>query len=872
LEILKQIQKLFLFIFLFGISTIGFAQQKEAQRWYQKLDSFLATPSVSNLQKLENDIIQLKSTTQEAQLAQVITYCNLGYYNQNFNRLPQAITYYEKAKSLFFNKHLSGYDIIEYCLKPLGNLYNQTNALTEAENIIKQYLLLAQKHKNQKQQTSALLNLSVVYKSQGENDKAISLLKQAQVFEPQSSLIKLQLIENYIKKRDLKKAESILKKLTIRQPEISNIYLLWAQIDIQKKHFVKAEKQLNKALSIQIKKPNIRARDLAKTYLKLAQIQITRNRYVAALKNITQIYQLLIPSFSNKQLSPKFLQLYAENTLLDALDTQANLFILENNPKKAILLFEKANKVSNLLFAHSTSRRSKIIQQTQRKNRFEKTLTLLYNQYTKSQDTIWLQKALQIDAESKSFVLTQARKFNLFLKQHRSDSLVEQYFLLYSQVERAKNLLEPARQKDFYKSDSLLQRQNNYSRLVTEHRKLIQKIKEKYPDITDQKKYVSVNTIQNKVTHSGETIVSYFFGSEKVFQFIIDQKEIKFNQIATQKRQRDSLYKLCVTFNGFFDNSSTINNHPQEYIEESFKLYSFLKIPVKEKLIIILDGILSFIPFEALVTKTTTSATYNQIPFLVNQSQISYRHSLFDYVQDKKKNMPKTIKVLGVFPEFKNSDKELTYSLLEAKSILKSYKTTLLKDQKASTKEFFKNVSDFEIIHLSTHARGGTFTSPPVIDFIDRELSVNELYGLQLNAQLIVLSACETGVGKLIKGEGVINLARGFNFAGIDNVLFSLWNVNDYSTAWLIGEFYNNLSKKISIQQSITISKRKYLQDSKISNTKKSPFYWASFVYYGEPIIIKPDATPNYWIFLIVIIIASILFFGVKIKKNLPIS
>ena len=96
-----------------------------------------------------------------------------------------------------------------------------------------------------------------------------------------------------------------------------------------------------------------------------------------------------------------------------------------------------------------------------------------------------------------------------------------------------------------------------------------------------------------------------------------------------------------------------------------------------------------------------------------------------------------------------------------------------------------------------------------------------------------MLSACETGVGKAYFGEGVRSIASGFQLAGVDNVLFSQWKVNDETTAVLMERFYHHLKKGNSYSFALHAAQLDFLENSKIDPLKKSPYYWAPFVYYG---------------------------------------
>ena len=145
---------------------------------------------------------------------------------------------------------------------------------------------------------------------------------------------------------------------------------------------------------------------------------------------------------------------------------------------------------------------------------------------------------------------------------------------------------------------------------------------------------------------------------------------------------------------------------------------------------------------------------------------------------------------------------------------------------------------------------------------------LNELYSLNLNTKLVVLSACETGVGTLYKGEGPMSIARGFQYAGAQNVLFSLWQINDLSTSQIMRSFYKNYSDNKSANTSNHQSKIDYLEDDTISNIKKSPYYWSAFVYYGE--LTKPTTSNSHLIyaFISLFILVIILLLLLRVKKS----
>jgi CHAT domain-containing protein len=147
----------------------------------------------------------------------------------------------------------------------------------------------------------------------------------------------------------------------------------------------------------------------------------------------------------------------------------------------------------------------------------------------------------------------------------------------------------------------------------------------------------------------------------------------------------------------------------------------------------------------------------------------------------------------------------------------------------------------YRIVHLATH--GVLNAEQPelsglVLSLVDEQgrpqdgfLGLHEVYDLNLPAELVVLSACQTGLGKEIRGEGLVGLTRGFMYAGAERVLASLWNVNDSATARLMKLFYEGIfSKGLSPAAALRAAQ---LELSKRSQWR-SPYYWAAFVLQGE--------------------------------------
>jgi CHAT domain-containing protein len=278
-----------------------------------------------------------------------------------------------------------------------------------------------------------------------------------------------------------------------------------------------------------------------------------------------------------------------------------------------------------------------------------------------------------------------------------------------------------------------------------------------------------------------------------------------------------------------------INSHFDKFKENAKHLYSIifssLKVP-KGRLIISPDG--RYFPFESLVTKSDLSVTHYFLEEYVVSYSYSARYLLNNY--SNQTNSANYMSFLGVAPiEFANfkltslpgSDKSL-------EKIAQFYKhSSSLVASEATKSHFLQNYSSNKIIQLYTHSSDSSISDEPVIYFSDSALYLSDLISLDKPAtQLIVLSACETGNGKIYQGEGVFSFNRGFAAMGIPATITNLWSVDNESTYKLTELFYKYLAEKIPIDLALQKAKLEFIKQS--TKEKKLPFYWAAAIVVGK--------------------------------------
>ncbi len=151
-----------------------------------------------------------------------------------------------------------------------------------------------------------------------------------------------------------------------------------------------------------------------------------------------------------------------------------------------------------------------------------------------------------------------------------------------------------------------------------------------------------------------------------------------------------------------------------------------------------------------------------------------------------------------------------------------------------------EKMDQFRYIHFASHGfideskpgRSGILLSRDAHSTEDGVLQMGEIMRLKLNADLVTLSACNTGLGKLVNGEGILGLTRAFFYAGARNITVSLWNVNDSSTSALMKVFYENLNRGLSKSAALRQAKLTLLHGKEAA--WHHPYYWAAFVLVGE--------------------------------------
>lgn len=831
-----MLKKKLIFIFLL-LNIVAHTQQLE-EEIYQITESFIENQNPNSFQLLKDktEKIKLQITSKDEQLAFVFLLCNKGYYLKSLDRVQEAISSYEDARKRYIDNNLSGYDIIEYCLKPLGELYTVSKDYSNAENTIRYYSLLAEKEGNQMQVVASIINLSIVYQMEGRHTEVIgiisSILNNSGLNpEQRQKLINIQTDSQFA-------LDQVSNLAEIPKSNTYNYFLKKSQLGLIIGDFQEAETNFEKGEKLFFLQKNITARQLAKHYLKKSELFLNIKKTDEALNSLSLAMNSLLPNFNGTGI-PLQNELYKENTFIDIFDLYGHI---QSDFNKALEYYDLSFFMADLISEDISSQETKLLNQTDNRTRSEKCIELLFDRYEKTKEVKFISRAFQYAENSKATVLKEMLQKKSLLQLHPEDEILKKEQLLLQEQEFLINELVNERFEK--KRVAVL---NNlwveYSKNAFDLKAIKIEISKKYPG--NERHQLSIEALQGQLKKDKATLVEYFYGKKAIYQFAFNGNQSYFSKI----KLNDEIEEDVSGFIDFFNEASVINNNVKNYTEHAYKTYQVLHLDTfssTENLLIIPDGLLNFVPFEALISEPTGTSSFSKMPFLLKRQKIIYNSSAEFYLK-KSTKQKRDKRLLGFFPVFEDSNQPLKYSIEEGKAIENNQNSTLLWKDEATKSSFKNRALAYEILHFSTHASSGDFNTPAYIEFYDGEMLLNELYTLNLNPELVVLSACETGVGKLFKGEGAMSIARGFQYAGAQNVLFSLWKINDQSTSKIMRSFYQEYNRHASLYMANHNSKIAYLEDESIGNSSKSPYYWSAFMYYGK---LNEPHTVNYILYI----------------------
>lgn len=421
-----------------------------------------------------------------------------------------------------------------------------------------------------------------------------------------------------------------------------------------------------------------------------------------------------------------------------------------------------------------------------------------------------------------------------------------------------------AKERTLLKQFSDPESEVDYGDLEEEYDALIQYIQENYPayyELRYDSKTASISDIQETILQKGQTFIEYVQSEDALLVFVITRSGVKLVEVDDQEIDE----KIKAFNNSLIARDQTEANKIGNHLREA--LFAPLTRHFDgDEIFIIPDGPLYALNFEALMNSETGK-------YLIENYTISYLLSATTSMLYQNLNTNFKAKgVLAMAPGFEHDENQggsgqkfirQPFAMKTAQAVHGLFSGQSLLAAQATEERFKAEAAHHKIIHLGTHTEINT-TSPMLSRLIlsksereDGYLHAYEIYNLPLRAELAVLTACETGVGKESSSEGVLSMAHGFAYAGCPSLVMSLWEIDEKTSAQVIESFYENLSNGMAKNKAIRQAKLDYLNNAK--GELKNPYYWSGLVLFGN---VSPiESSSNRWwigllLFGIVLIVA----------------
>lgn len=785
--------------------------------------------SLGHFNKARSLATQLNSTK-----FQIESMMALGKFYVELGEHQEGLEYYYKA--FILNRNTEDIRLQATILNDLGVCYTYLQNTERAFECYNQSLKIFVSSNSKSGESAVYNNLGLTYLLQGKDNvaleyfsKALSLI-EGDVFFSIRILDKIGLI--YLNLMNFEKAYEIFndnleksKKLGLRSEEISANQSL-AKLYLAKGEYEKSRITCEKVLKLLDILPNDRIK--IKMLGLLAKVNLKEKNYENASNLIDQALKL--SELNLRKLQEDDLRTFFLSSVQDFYEFSINLHI-----EKKILDPASSNDVVALEVSEASRVRS--------------LLSLIRERRLEPKSEVNKKLALKKDELQNLINRTSEKLAQISTKENPNLEQIE-----------TKKKLEAIKKEYFLIKNELHKGNFHYLDLLQEEVK-----------IQNMQKTLDKDTL----------ILEYFLGKDKSYLWVVARDYVKVYNLPPTK-EIETLVAEYIRQMKVLPNRIEVEEQkvPQDTKEISEKIAKILISPIgdqlgSKRLIIVPHKILNFLPFAAL-PEPSASNTKKELPLVMNHEIIYLpsislvealeKNVLADYKEKKaivvadpifkadlvskrhdSNNLAERVKINTTLEDLKSRGfelEELPGTHQEAKrikEILKTYDVKLLLGVDSSLPNFLKEKLDsYNIIHFATHGVLNNLNpelSGLVFSLVDSDgneqpgfLTTNQIFGLNLNADLVVLSACQTGVGKQVNGEGVLGLSRAFFYAGAKRIITTLWKVSDVGTSELMSKFYSYLSENnVSYTQAL-----RQAQISMIQSEKNHPFYWAAFKIEGE--------------------------------------
>lgn len=768
-----------------------------------------------------------------------------AYYKYLGDNLS-ALKYYELAHSHLEDKS-KGDEISWYVENVIGNIYTRQEEYERANyyfNIVEQYLELTSNFNNL---SRLYVNKSRSLYAQGFLKQSINVLNKAKNLTRSDkalagiylNLVDLMLVTNRIDSSQIYLDSFDLLNHSIKQERKYYYYELLGDKYVKENNYVLAQTAYDRSFNeLGLKLGSSQRREHAKLLNKKSKAYLLADDFAESERALQEAFAILHSRYTTSgQVLPDKSLIYPENTYYELFFQYAQLSFEKYKKSKSVENLYVAQKAVNLglytnrMLGYSYfTTPSKMISIKQNKMLVDNGLDILYELYKVEGSEKWLNEINELFDFSKSLNLVD--KVSRVNHLNTLDTgLIKKLNGLHSDLrslydQKAKDV-EVARNYDldnliFSKEDEI-KKTYNFSE---------SQIQYALNDLPPFIEYVFTSNYVYSLNNFAGQLSFRRSGKTEDFK----QMHREFNEVISKKDDAKSLLVLK-------------------------KLYGFLlgNIEIIEKEIYIIpDGIISTIPFDILIGQDNKYLIFNNTLF----------YALHKYQLRNggiKRALTRSIYCLN--PDYFGSISEsnergelysLTYAGLETDLIKELYPQAYFEPHYLKKDSVIINLKRTNVFHFSGHAIAEKDDAYLILTKEGEEnISFSDVVDQDLDLELVVLSACETGLGELSYGDGLQSLSRAFVQAGTKTVVSTLWTVNDKATSKISSSFYKYLKEGTAIDVALRRSKLDYLRDSPIET--QHPYYWSGFIGIGSKLPLEVIKSPKNYGYLSIVIFILLL-------------
>lgn len=776
-------------------------------------------------------------------------YINMGHHSKGLNYTQKALHLAMQSKS---EKSERGGMLMINTAKIYSHKEDYDKALHYYETVQKNYSEIYQKDNTH---VAKLYNFFGQYHvAVGDTEKALKFLTHSM----------------NIWEAEVKKGHGWYQNINLTMNVIGDLYA-------KAKNYAEAEVMYKKALNLerhQIPQEHGVPLILVATYNKLSQLFLQQNDLEKATDYNEKAIEL------NRQII-KGNQIIADPmSLLVSQNNQIKIAIQSKDPIRLGETYQIAKQCEQLINQHRNFYQEyadRIDFNNEVHETFENAIEVCYLLHKRTENVKYLYKAFDYFERNKAYTLLQSIQAAQALRYSDvPDEILEKERTLKTQINYHERRLNQA-----YLSTQNEQIETHYEALFDckeQYRRLIHALEKNYPAYY-QLKYNSLKIkLKNIQEYLNEktAIIEFFEGEKSIYSLSIQKEKIhflKFNKPENWVRTYHDFHNSIANKDFALDTKKAKSTY-RLFTKNAHELYRQLLMPAievldseVEALQIIPGGVLNYIPFELLL-KTPPNEdelNYRNLDYLLKDYAFGYAYSATLLLEQQVGKQTDSLQIYGGFaPIYHNDTMKSLEGLVAEYKENKVYSIALrggltdLPDARrsvakiaemmhgkailaedATKKCFVELAGNFRILHLAMHGLVdhenplySKLVFTPENNSQDHLLEAGELYNMDINAELTVLSACNTGYGKMHKGEGVMSLSRAFTYAGCPSVVMSLWSVPDIQTSDIMIRFFEALKNGMTKDKALRKAKLDYLANSPFSESH--PLFWAGFVPTGD--------------------------------------